>query len=109
MYFAPHILQKRITPPLQEDEYGRPITVAGADMWTEVCRCRCDHSDDHEVRLDDGSVYIPAWHVVCEGRTPEVHCGDKVRCIFPDGTLRAEGEIKKTATLNCLPYAQVYL
>lgn len=133
MYYAPHILQKRVTPELSVDEFGRPIppgnvktftvgeqiifldkhlyadkTADGDVYWENVCKCRCDHNRDAEIKKPDGSIVKPDYHIVCEGKRPGIHVGDYVRCLESDGTVRGEGYVINAPTLNYLPYAEVY-
>lgn len=109
MNYAPHILQKRLTPPTVNDEYGRPLPVAAAPQWQDICRCRCDHSGDTLITLDNGNVVYPQYHIVCDGNRPDVQVDDHIRCLRSDGTTRAEGKVSKVQTLNYLPYAEIYL
>lgn len=109
MYYAPHILQKRIDPEELSDEFGRPIPSAPGKQWVDVCRCRCDHNGDKEVKMPDGSVVTPEYHIVLEGNTPDVKTGDYVRCLRTDGSIRGEGRAIKPITLNYLPYAEIFV
>lgn len=109
MNYAPHLLQKRIIAENVNDEYGRPTESDPAEEWTDVCRCRCDDNGDKEVLLSDGTVVVPSYHIVLRGNTPDVETGDYIRCLREDGSIRGEGHIIKTKTLNYLPYAEIYL
>lgn len=134
MYYAPHILQKRVVPELVNDIFGRPIppvnatvfktgmkmiflanqlyvdkTEGGDVYWETICKCRCDDNFAREERLPDGTVGVPDYHVICEGNSPDVKAGDYVRCCRENGSIRGQGRIIKTRTLNCLPYAEIYL
>lgn len=133
MYYAPHILQKRVKPDLPEDEFGRLIppnniktfvvgeqlifldnhlyvdkTPDGDVYWVNVCKCRCDHNRDAEIKKADGSIVKPDYHIVCEGKRPNIQVGDYVRCLESDGSVRGEGYVINAPTLNYLPYAEVY-
>jgi len=68
MIFAPHILQVKVITPMDKDEFGRPIPGTGGEYWQEVCKCRCDDNTTKEFSSDNGSVYRPNYHVVCEKR-----------------------------------------
>ena len=109
MYYAPHILQKRIVAQEISDEFGRPIPNKTDDIWVDVCRCRCDHNGDKEIKMPDGSVVTPDYHIVLEGNMPDVKTGDYVRCLSADGSVRGEGRAIKPRTLNYLPYAEIYV
>ena len=84
MIFAPHILQVKVITPMDKDEFGRPIPGTGGEYWQEVCKCRCDDNTTKEFSSDNGSVYRPNYHVVCEKRIT-VKAGDEVRCMDGDG------------------------
>lgn len=109
MFYTPHILQKRVREPFQNDEFGRPIVSQNADTWAVICRCRCDHSNDEEIRLDDGSIVKSNYHIVCGNKDVAVYVNDYIRCVRDDGTIRGEGKVLKRNTLNYLPYAEIYL
>lgn len=109
MYYAPHRLQKRVNAELESDGFGRPIVPdAGTDEWVDVCRCRCDHNRDTEIKKPDGTVVKPDYHIVCEGNRPGISTGDYVRCLEMDGSVRGEGYVINAHTLNYLPYAEIY-
>jgi len=109
MNYAPHTLQKRVIAGEVNDEYGRPITGESAEEWSEVCKCRCDDNGDKEVKLSDGTVVVPSYHIALDGNTPDIMTGDYIRCLREDGSIRGEGHIIKTKTLNYLPYAEIYV
>lgn len=109
MYYKPHILQKRLSPQRQNDEYGRPIVVGRSIEWVDVCKCRCDHNEDKEVKTDDGKVITPNYHIVLEGNIPDLKVGDYIRCLREDGSVRGEGAVIRLKTLNRLPYAEIYV
>ena len=80
MYYKPHLLQ--VLRHVQErDSYGR--LTSDDDRWVDVCDCRCDDNSIQEFRTDDGHIYRPKYHIVCEGRV-EVNAGDEVRVIPKD-------------------------
>lgn len=109
MNYTPHILQKRVIAGEVNDEYGRPIAGDSAEEWSEVCKCRCDDNGDKEVKLSDGTVVVPSYHIVLDGNTPDIMTGDYIRCLRKDGSIRGEGHVIKTKTLNYLPYAEIYV
>lgn len=109
MYYAPHILQKRIIAEELSDEFGRPILNKSDDEWIDVCKCRCDHNGSKEVRMPDGSVITPEYHIILDGNISDIEVGDYVRCLRTDGSIRGEGRVIKPRTLNYLPYAEIYV
>ena len=69
MIFAPHILQIKVTTPMETDEFGRPIPGTGGESWQDVCKCRCDDNSTKEFTSENGEVYRPNYHIVCEKKT----------------------------------------
>ena len=63
MMYAPHILQRK-DMSITNDEFGRPIF--GDERWTDVTICRCDDNMTQEFKSENGEVYRPKFHVVCE-------------------------------------------
>ena len=98
MIFAPHILQVKVITPMDKDEFGRPIPGTGGEYWQEVCKCRCDDNTTKEFSSDNGSVYRPNYHVVCEKRIT-VKAGDEVRCMDGD-SVRGQGEVYTVKSTN---------
>lgn len=107
MYYSPHILQRRIVSASERDEFGRAIADNSSDKWETICRCRCDDNTTQEFKSDNGAVFRPNYHVVCEG-TPLVKVGEKVRCISTDGTLRGEGAISIKKATNFYQYTEIW-
>lgn len=107
MYYAPHTLQKRISPIIVNDEYGKPVE-SGTESWINVCRCRCDDNTTKEFKSENGLAYRPTYHIVCEGMH-SLNAGDYVRCLRPDGSVRGEGKVYTLQVLNYLPYSEVWI
>lgn len=105
MIYAPHILQKKIVPPMELDGYGKPVFTEG-ECWEDVCRCRCDDNTTKEFKTDNGHVYVPKYHVVCEPNS--LSPGDEVRCM--DGcSVRGEGKVFMVKNCNYLKYTEIYI
>lgn len=114
MYSAFHILQKQVIPEMLTDIYGRVIppgnvTEDGEVYWETVCKCRCDEDGVKEEKLADGTIVVPDYRVICDGNSPDVAVGDYVRCCRSDGSVRGQGKVLKTKTLNYLQYAEICL
>lgn len=107
MIFTPHRLQKKQVIPVENDEFGRPIPFTGGEKWVDVCACRCDDNTTKEFKSEDGQVYRPNYHVVCEGK-PNLTEGDYVRCL--SGTsIRGEGQIYVAKSANYYNYSEIWM
>ncbi|MBQ7211615.1 MAG: hypothetical protein IJS19_02925 [Muribaculaceae bacterium] len=78
-----------------------------AGEWDTVCRCRCDRNGTKEFKTDNGGVYRPDFHIVCEGNV-ELEAGMRVRCL-DNGEVKAEGVVYRPQTYNLLPYTEVWI
>lgn len=107
MYYAPHILQVKVIIPMEKDEFGRPIPGTGVESWQEICKCRCDDNLTKEFTSVNGSVYRPAYHVVCDGKVT-VKAGDSIRCVDEE-VVRGEGLVYMVKRLNMLNYSEVWV
>lgn len=106
MYTAKHILQVKRIAANATDELGRPIKSDG--RWVNICKCRCDDNTTKYFKTDNGSVYRPAYHIVCDGQI-EVMEGSIIRCIDENGRIRGEGKVYTAQRLNFLPYTEVWV
>lgn len=107
MIFAPHILQVKVATPMETDEFGRPIPDTGVESWQDVCRCRCDDNSTKEFTSENGEVYRPNYHVVCE-KNISLKAGDEVRCM--DGeNIRGAGEVYMVKNTNYFGYSEIWM
>lgn len=107
MIYSPHLLQKKVSSPLEEDEFGRIIPGSGQDSWEDVCLCRCDDNTTKEFTSPNGSVYRPNYHIVCEKQT-SVKEGDEIRCM--DGTSeRCMGKVYMAKLTNFFGYSEIWI
>lgn len=107
MIFAPHTLQVKVTTPMETDEFGRPIPGTGGESWQDVCRCRCDDNSTKEFASENGEVYRPNYHIVCEKRI-SLDAGDEIRCM--DGeNIRGTGRVYMVKNTNYLGYSEIWL
>ena len=60
-----------------------------------------------EFSSDNGSVYRPNYHVVCEKRIT-VKAGDEVRCMDGDG-VRGQGEVYTVKSTNYFNYSELWM
>lgn len=107
MMYMPHILQIKVVVPMSRDEFGRPITGTGSESWQDVCGCRCDDNSTKEFTSDNGAVYRPSYHVVCEKET-SIKAGDIIRCVEGDN-VRGEGEVYMVKRTNYLNYSDIWV
>ncbi len=107
MIFSPHILQVKVITELQRDEFGRPIPDTGGEDWQTVCGCRCDDNTTKEFTSDNGLVYRPNYHVMCEKKV-SLKAGDEVRCM--DGeTVRGKGTVYAFKSTNYFNYSELWM
>ena len=107
MIFSPHILQVKVITKPKKDEFGRPIPNTGREDCETVCGCRCDDNTTKEFTSDNGSVFRPNYHVVCEKKV-FLKAGDEVRCM--DGeTVRACGTIYTVKSTNYFNYSELWM
>ncbi len=107
MIFAPHILQVKVINPMDKDEFGRPIPDTGGESWQEVCKCRCDDNTTKEFESENGEVYRPNYHVVCE-KNITVKAGNEVRCM--DGeSVRGQGVVYTVKNTNYFGYSELWM
>lgn len=107
MYYAPHILQKKVSPVLVNDEFGRPVKVGMDEEWEFVAWCRCDMQNQTEVKSDNGEFFKPDFHIVCEGRGL-VKAGDVVRVLF-GRVVKCQGQARSVKETNYLNYTEVWV
>lgn len=107
MIFAPHILQKKVFVPMEKDEFGRPIPGTGGEKWEDVCLCRCDDNSTKEFPSENGSVYRPNFHIVCEKQT-SVNAGDEIRCIN-GAEIRGGGRVYMVKSTNFFGYSEIWV
>ena len=107
MIYAPHILQRKVATPLENDEFGRPVPDSGIEEWKDVCECRCDDNTTNDFTSSNGSTYRPKFHVVC-GLHIDIKAGDEVRCV--DGeSVRAQGKAYMVKVNNFFNYSEIWI
>ena len=106
MIFAPHILQVKVLTEPEKDEFGRPIPGTGGESWETICECRCDDNTTKEFTSENGTVYRPNYHVVCD--KVSLKAGVEVRCM--DGnTIRGSGKVYAVKSTNYYQYSELWL
>lgn len=109
MYYAPHILQKQVSPTFLNDELGRPV-VNGEPEWENVCECRADENSALEFTDENGNTFRPDYHVVCGDRKFGIYGGEHVRVLWKDtGDIKCEGKAIRTKHLNYLNYGDFWV
>ena len=104
MMYAPHILYKKTTS-VKRNEYGE--LVSASEKWEEVGPCRCDDNSTQRFTTDNGSVYVPKYHIVLD--RADVRPGDYVRAVDTTGAVRGEGKVFNAPKCNYLDYMSVYV
>ena len=107
MIFTPHILQVKVITEPQKDEFGRLIPNTGGEDWQDVCGCRCDDNTTKEFQSDNGEVYRPNYHVVCENKV-SLKAGDSVRCMDED-SIRGKGVVYVIKSTNYFNYSELWM
>lgn len=103
MMYAPHILQKKLINT-SNDEFGRPIF--GEEEWIDVCFCRCDDNITQEFKSENGEVYRPKYHVICE--KCDIKAGEFVRCMNNED-VRGDGEVYMVKNTNFFDYTEIWM
>lgn len=104
---APHTLEKQAITSPDKDEFGREITGTGEASWVKVGCCRCDDNTTSKFEGENGQLYIPAYHIVCEMDVP-IKAGDRIRCLHGD-VIKCEGEVRRVKKLNFLNYSEIWV
>ena len=107
MYYAPHILERKVVKEYEYDKDGNPIQGTDGDSWERVCKCKCyDQSADRTYTVN-GVTYPYKYRVVTE--KVKINAGDVVRVLNADGSLRGEGIVINPMTTDYLNYGQIWL
>ena len=106
MIYTPHILQVKVVTEPEKDTFGRPIPVTGGENWQNVCGCRCDDNTTKEFTSENGTVYRPNYHVVCE-KEISLKAGDEIRCMDGD-TVRGQGTVYTVKRTNYFNYSEIW-
>lgn len=107
MIFTPHILQVKVITEPDRNEYGQPIPDTGGESWQTVCGCRCDDNTTKEFTSENGSVYRPNYHVVCEKKI-SLEANDEIRCMDGD-TVRGKGTVYMVKSTNYFNYSELWM
>lgn len=107
MFSGLHILEKQAITSPSKDEFGREIPDTGEVSWVKVGNCRCDDDTTSKFEDENGQLYIPAYHIVCDRDTP-VERGDKIRCLQGEA-IKCEGEVRRVKRLNILNYSEIWV
>lgn len=92
---------------MEKDEFGRPIPGTGGESWEDVCMCRCDDNSTQEFTSENGSVYRPSFHIVCESHA-SVKAGDEVRCKHGE-EVRGIGMVYMVKSINFFGYSEIWV
>ena len=105
MYYAPHILERKVVKEYEYDKDGNPIQGTDEDSWELVCKCY-DQSADRAYTVN-GVTYPYKYRVVTE--KVKINAGDVVRVLNADGSIRGEGIVINPMTTDYLNYGQIWL
>lgn len=71
-----------------------------------ICGCRCDDVSVRDGISVNGEVFFPSYHVVSE---KPVKCGDFVKILANDGSVRAEGKVVRVSHANYFNLYQLWM
>lgn len=108
MIFSPHILKVKTNSEDAVDEYGHPIVSDDSEKWETVCKCRCDDNDTKEFKTDNGGVFRPSFHIVCDG-VVSVKADDEIQCLSSDGSVRGSGKVYMVKKTNYFNYSELWV
>lgn len=104
MRYAPHILYKKTNMEVR-NEYNEIVEVYST--WEEVKRCRCDDNTTEHFETENGGIYVPKYHIVCD--KCDISVGDEVKVLREDGTYRGGGRVLNAPKCNYLNYMSIYV
>lgn len=131
MIYAPHMLLLKSDGIEARDEFGRIVVGREVDAtksgllttsdgrtfllvgdvdtseWKPISLCRCDDNTTKEIRNENGEVFRPAYHVVCDGRL-NIKAGDEVRCMIGK-EIRGEGRVLIVKHTNYFGYTELWM
>ncbi len=104
MYYAPHKLYKRIDNVVR-NEYNEVISQS--QEWKLLGDCRCDDNTTEHFETENGKIYTPKYHIVCD--KCHVSAGDYIKVLNADGAVRGSGKVYNSPKCNYLNYMDVYV
>lgn len=104
MRYAPHILKKK-SVEVTRNSYNEVIDTKVS--WEEMGGCRCDDNITEHFQTDNGGIYTPKYHIVCD--RCNISEGDEVRCFNRDGSYRGGGKVFNSPKCNYLNYMSIYV
>lgn len=105
MMYAPHKLYKQQTIVARND-YGE--IVSQDSEWVLMGDCRCDDNTTQHFETQNGEVYTPQYHIVCNRCS--ISEGDKVKVLTKDGgAYRGGGTVYNSPKCNYLDYMSIYV
>lgn len=109
MYFAPHILCKKVTPEPERDEYGRYYAPEGTESEKRLCECRCDDNNTKEFKTENGKVYRPSYKIVGSGDLDVQEEDEIVIYRKSDNSIRGKGKVYNIQRTNVLGYWEIWV
>ena len=87
MYYAPHILERKVVKEYDHDDNGNPVPGTGGEFWERLGRCKYRVVTD-KIKID---------------------AGDIVRVLNQDGSIRGSGVVINPMLTDYLNYGQIWL
>lgn len=90
---------------MTRNEYNE-IVVATTE-WEMIGVCRCDDNTTKTFTTENGGVFVPSYHIVCD--KCGVSEGDDVKVTDHDGNFRGGGKVVNAPKCNYLGYMSIYV
>ena len=104
MLYSPHILKKKFVNKVV-NKYNEVI--GSSEEWKEMGRWRCDDNSTEHFTTENGSIYTPKYHIVCD--KCQISEGDEVQVYSDDGSYRGGGKVYNAPKCNYLGYMSIYV
>lgn len=107
MYYAPHILERKVVKEYDHDDNGNPVPGTGGELWERLGRCKCYDKSADRVYTVNGVAFDYKYRVVTD--KIKIDAGDIVRVLNQDGSTRGSGVVINPMLTDYLNYGQIWL
>lgn len=102
--YEPHVLWRKVSN-VTRNEYNE--IVESRTEWERVCACRCDDNTTKTFATENGGVFVPSYHIVCD--RCGISEGEEVKVTDNDGNLRGGGKVVNAPKCNYLGCMSIYV